>query len=559
MNIIKRKIKQELKELLVSLGFDSKLAALYSSRDISSVEDITYQLDKLIPPSLMFSISTSAAFLADHIDNNNKIIIIGDYDADGATATACGILGLKKFGADVSFIVPNRFKFGYGLTPEIVELASEQNPNLIITVDNGIASIDGVNAARKKGIDVLITDHHLPSDSLPNANFIINPNQPNCKFPSKNLCGVGVIFYLLLSLRAHYRDKGKYIGLEEPGLSDLLELVCLGTVADLVKLDLNNRILVDAGLKRIRSGIGNYGIRAIAKLSKKNLTDIKTSDLSFSIAPKLNAAGRLSDMSLGIKCLISQDPQEANSYAIQLIQLNDKRKNIESEMLETALNSINISGNIGHSLVLFNDKWHQGVIGIIASRIKEKYFRPTLVFARDESGFLKGSGRSIPSLHLRDALDLVSKKYPKIIMTFGGHAMAAGLTIKEQDFTKFSEVFDQTSQELLSESDLNISTEVDHSILDQDLTYKSVNLINKEIWGQGFPSPLYSDEFEVISQKIIAEKHNKLLLRKNEKNYDAIYFNSDQNQPDTITAIYSIEVNDFNGVRAIQLIIKSAL
>ena len=459
----------------------------------------------------------------------------------------------------MSFIVPNRFKFGYGLTPEIVELASEQNPNLIITVDNGIASIDGVNAARKKGIDVLITDHHLPSDSLPNANFIINPNQPNCKFPSKNLCGVGVIFYLLLSLRAHYRDKGKYIGLEEPGLSDLLELVCLGTVADLVKLDLNNRILVDAGLKRIRSGIGNYGIRAIAKLSKKNLTDIKTSDLSFSIAPKLNAAGRLSDMSLGIKCLISQDPQEANSYAIQLIQLNDKRKNIESEMLETALNSINISGNIGHSLVLFNDKWHQGVIGIIASRIKEKYFRPTLVFARDESGFLKGSGRSIPSLHLRDALDLVSKKYPKIIMTFGGHAMAAGLTIKEEDFTKFSEVFDQTSQELLSESDLNISTEVDHSILDQDLTYKSVNLINKEIWGQGFPSPLYSDEFEVISQKIIAEKHNKLLLRKNEKNYDAIYFNSDQNQPDTITAIYSIEVNDFNGVRAIQLIIKSAL
>ena len=489
MNIIKRKIKQELKELLVSLGFDSKLAALYSSRDISSVEDITYQLDKLIPPSLMFSISTSAAFLADHIDNNNKIIIIGDYDADGATATACGILGLKKFGADVSFIVPNRFKFGYGLTPEIVELASEQNPNLIITVDNGIASIDGVNAARKKGIDVLITDHHLPSDSLPNANFIINPNQPNCKFPSKNLCGVGVIFYLLLSLRAHYRDKGKYIGLEEPGLSDLLELVCLGTVADLVKLDLNNRILVDAGLKRIRSGIGNYGIRAIAKLSKKNLTDIKTSDLSFSIAPKLNAAGRLSDMSLGIKCLISQDPQEANSYAIQLIQLNDKRKNIESEMLETALNSINISGNIGHSLVLFNDKWHQGVIGIIASRIKEKYFRPTLVFARDESGFLKGSGRSIPSLHLRDALDLVSKKYPKIIMTFGGHAMAAGLTIKEEDFTKFSEVFDQTSQELLSESDLNISTEVDHSILDQDLTYKSVNLIIKKFGVRAFLHP----------------------------------------------------------------------
>ena len=559
MNIHRRKINQGIKESLISSGVNPKLASLYSSRDISSVEDVIYQLEHLITPLLLFSIKPATEFLANHINNNNKIIIIGDYDADGATATACGILGLRKFGADVDFIVPNRFKYGYGLTPEIVQLASERKPDLIITVDNGIASIDGVNSAREKGIDVLITDHHLPSDSLPNANFIINPNQPDCKFPSKNLCGVGVIFYLMLSLRAHYREKGNYVDSLEPVLSDLLELVCLGTVADLVKLDLNNRILVDAGLKRIRSAMGNNGIRAIAKLSKKNLYEIKTSDLSFSIAPKLNAAGRLSDMSLGIKCLISKDQDEANLYARQLVLLNEERKNIESGMLESALELIEISSAINYSLTLFNPNWHQGVIGIIASRLKEKYFRPTIIFAKDESGILKGSARSIPSFHIRDALDLVSKKYPKLILTFGGHAMAAGLTIKEEDFNKFSQVFEQIAQNLLSEDDLSLNVDIDDSILDEDLDYETVALINKEIWGQGFTSPLFFDDFEVISQKLIAEKHTKFILRKNIRNYDAIFFNNDQIQADTISVVYSIEVNDFNGIKAIQMIIKNIL
>ena len=559
MNIHKRLINNDVSQALINKGFHPKLAILYAARDIKNTNNISYELENLIPPTSLLSANSAAKFLAKHIDRKNKIIIIGDYDADGATASACGVLGLKKFGADVSFIVPNRFKFGYGLTSEIVELAAEKKPDLIITVDNGIASIEGVRNARAKGIDVLITDHHLPADTLPNANFIINPNQPDCKFPSKNLCGVGVIFYLLLSLRAYYRNKGKFSDSSEPKFSDLLELVCLGTVADLVALDFNNRILVNAGMKKMRTGMGNYGIRAIAKLSKKNISEIKTSDLSFSIAPKLNAAGRLADMSLGIKCLISETQDEALLYARQLISLNDQRRSIETGMLETALDLVKVTSNINYSITLFNANWHQGVIGIIASRIKEKYYRPTIIFAKDDNGLLKGSGRSIPSFHLRDALDLVSKQYPEIIVTFGGHAMAAGLTIKEEDLNNFSEVFEQTANKLLSEDDLNLTVEFDNSILDESLDYKTVNLINKEVWGQGFPPPLFLDEFNVISQRIIAEKHSKLYLSKDEVNYDAIFFNNDETQPGRIKAIYSIEVNDFNGLRSIQIIIKSIL
>jgi len=559
MNTRKRLINNDVSEALIKKGFHPKLATLYAARDIKNANNISYELEDLIPPTSLLSANSAAKFLATHIDKKNKIIIIGDYDADGATASACGVLGLKKFGADVSFIVPNRFKFGYGLTPEIVELAAEQKPDLIITVDNGIASIEGVRNARAKDIDVLITDHHLPADTLPNANFIINPNQPDCKFSSKNLCGVGVIFYLLLSLRAYYRSEGKFSDSSEPKLSDLLELVCLGTVADLVVLDFNNRILVNAGIKKMRTGMGNHGIRAITKLSKKNISEIKTSDLSFSIAPKLNAAGRLADMSLGIKCLISETQDEALLYARQLISLNNQRRSIETEMLETALDSVKVTSEINYSIALFNANWHQGVIGIIASRIKEKYYRPTIIFAKDDNGLLKGSGRSIPSFHLRDALDLVSKQYPEIIVTFGGHAMAAGLTIKEEDLNNFSEVFEQTANKLLSEDDLNLTVEFDNSILDESLDYKTVNLINKEVWGQGFPPPLFLDEFNVISQRIIAEKHSKLYLSKDEVNYDAIFFNNDETQPGRIKAIYSIEVNDFNGLRSIQIIIKSIL
>ena len=559
MKTHKRPINHYVKETLIEIGLHPKLAILYSARGISSPNNISYELENLIPPKSLLSANSAAKFVAEHIDKKNKIIIIGDYDADGATASACGVLGLKKFGADVSFIVPNRFKFGYGLTPEIVELAAEQKPDLIITVDNGIASIEGVSNAREKGIDVLITDHHLPADILPDANFIINPNQPDCTFPSKNLCGVGVIFYLLLSLRAYYRNEGKFSNTSEPKLSDLLELVCLGTVADLVTLDFNNRILVSSGIKNMRSGMGNYGIRAIAKLSKKNIYEMKTSDLSFSIAPKLNAAGRLADMSLGIKCLISETLDEALLYAKQLISLNDQRRSIETGMLETALSSINITTNNNYSITLFNSNWHQGVVGIIASRLKEKYYRPTIIFAKDDNGLLKGSGRSISSFHLRDALDLVSKEYPEIIVTFGGHAMAAGLAIKEEDFNNFSKAFERITKRLLSEDDLNLTVDVDSSILDVDLDYKTVNLINKEIWGQGFPPPLFLDEFNIISQRIVAEKHTKLYLSKDEINYDAIFFNNVQIQPDRIRAIYSIEVNDFNGAISNQIIIKSIL
>ena len=420
---------------LLSNGIDPTLSSLFASRDISSFDDVDYKLDKLLSPDLLKSVKNASKLLIDKIDTKQKIIIIGDYDADGATATACGYLGLKKFGADVDFIVPNRFKFGYGLTPEIVDLAYQKKPSLIVTVDNGIASISGVRKAKSYGIDVIITDHHLPADELPDADFIVNPNQPFCKFPSKNLCGVGVIFYVLLSLRIELRKLDRFISQPEPILSDLLDLVALGTIADLVRLDFNNRVLVNYGIKKIRSGNCNFGIEALARLSKKKLENIKTSDLSFSIAPKINAAGRLDDMAIGIKCLISMSKNEAEGYAKQLAVFNEQRKLVENKMKDDALSVLsNFVVEDSYTITMYDINWHQGVVGIVASRLKEKYYRPTIIFAKDGSGLLKGSGRSISSFHLKDALDLISKRKPDLILTFGGHAMAAGLTIKEENF-----------------------------------------------------------------------------------------------------------------------------
>ena len=457
MKVKEKIINSTIYNSLVSSGFNPALSSLFASRRISSVDDVDYKLDKLLPPDLLKSARESSNLLISKIDGKEKIIIIGDYDADGATATACGYLGLKKFGADVDFIVPNRFKFGYGLTPEIVDLAYKKKPGLIVTVDNGIASIEGVRKANSYGIDVLITDHHLPGEELPNAKFIVNPNQVSCQFPSKNLCGVGVIFYVLLSLRTELRNRNKFLNNPEPILSDLLDLVALGTIADLVKLDFNNRVLVNYGIKKIRSGNCNFGIESLAQLSKKNLKDLKTSDLSFSIAPKINAAGRLDDMAIGIKCLISKNKNEAEKYAKKLLVFNDQRKLVENKMKDEALSILSnyvIKNN--YTIAMYDDKWHQGVIGIVASRLKEKYYRPSIIFAKDESGYLKGSGRSIPSFHLRDALDLVSKRHPDLILTFGGHAMAAGLTIKPDNLKVFCAEFETIAKEILSPDDLNL-------------------------------------------------------------------------------------------------------
>jgi len=548
-----------LEKQLIEFDIHKTLASILSARAIDSSNDIDYKLEKLIPYCELSFAESAANFILDMILSKKNILIIGDYDADGATASACAIKGLEKFGANVDFLVPNRFEDGYGLSVSIVEKALEKKPDLIITVDNGIASIEGVEKAKAHGVDVVITDHHLPGDALPNANFIINPNQKSCNFPSKNLCGVGVIFYLLIAIKSQAKKRKLFNKNEEPRLSDLLDIVCLGTIADLVKLDFNNRLLVQFGMHIIRSGEGNFGIRAISQLSNRRLQNLKTSDLSFVIAPKLNAAGRLDDMSLGIKCLLAKTFDEALHHARRLLSLNTERRQIENEMKDSAL-SKDILGPLENkkAIALYDASWHQGIIGILASRIKEKFYRPTIIFAKDEEGRLKGSGRSISNFHLRDAIDLISKKNPNLIMSFGGHAMAAGLTILENDFSLFETEFESVASDLLNANDLSIEFEIDHSILD-DINIDGINLINGEIWGQGFPAPIFKDSFQVLDQKIIGGKHVKCTLKYKEKKFSAIYFNHEQSLADKIETIYEIDINRYSGKEEIQLILRQII
>ena len=556
MEFRERGFDKDIYNDLVSKGFNPALSNIFSARNIKSSSDIEYQLDKLLSPDLLKSNIDVGKFLMQAIIAKQKIVVVGDYDADGATATACCILGLRKFGANIDFIVPNRFEFGYGLTPKIVRLASKKSPDIIITVDNGIASIDGVEEANKLGITVVVTDHHLPSKQLPNALYIVNPNQKSCTFPSKSLCGVGVIFYVLLSTRIAFRDTSFFENRLEPNLADLLDLVALGTVADLVPLDFNNRILVKFGLDKINSNSCNFGIRAILALNKKNKIVIST-DLSFVIAPKLNAAGRLDDMTLGIQCLLSDNMDSANNLAKKLNAFNEKRKFIEQGMKEKAL-LILTEPNIKncYSVTMFDPSWHQGVIGILAARIKEKYYRPTIIFAEGGAGLLKGSGRSISSYHLRDALDLISKRNPNLIHTFGGHAMAIGLTIKSENFKIFSEEFESVSRELIQKEDLNLIIEVDKEIPSNHFNYETAKIINSQIWGQGFPAPIFFGTFDVLDQKVIAEKHTKCILY-NKNKYNAIFFNSIQALPDRMSISYSVDANDFNNKKTLQIIIKN--
>ena len=556
MEFRERDFDKDIYNDLVSKGFNPALSNIFSARNIKSSSDIEYQLDKLLSPDLLKSNIDVGKFLMQAITAKQKIVVVGDYDADGATATACCVLGLRKFGANIDFIVPNRFEFGYGLTPKIVRLASKKSPDIIITVDNGIASIDGVEEANKLGITVVVTDHHLPSKQLPNALYIVNPNQKSCTFPSKSLCGVGVIFYVLLSTRIAFRDTSFFENRLEPNLADLLDLVALGTVADLVPLDFNNRILVKFGLDKINSNSCNFGIRAILALNK-NTKNVKSTDLSFVIAPKLNAAGRLDDMTLGIQCLLSDNMESANNLAKKLNAFNEKRKFIEQGMKEKALLTLS-EPNIKncYSVTMFDPSWHQGVIGILAARIKEKYYRPTIIFAKGGTGLLKGSGRSISSYHLRDALDLISKRNPNLIYTFGGHAMAIGLTIKSENFKIFSEEFESVSRELIQKEDLNLIIEVDKEIPSNYFNYETAKVINTQIWGQGFPAPIFFGTFDVLDQKVIAEKHTKCILY-NKNKYNAIFFNSIQTLPDRMSISYSVDANEFNNKKSLQIIIKN--
>jgi len=554
--IVQRKAQPKVVQHLEASGISALMARLLSVRGVTEVTQISANLSHLLPPQTLTHSASMARLLADAIQANKKLLVIGDYDADGATATAVAIKGLRAFGAKVEFLVPNRFEYGYGLTPEIVALAATQTPDVIITVDNGIASVDGVAAANALGIQVLITDHHLPGQVLPQAACIINPNQHGCTFSSKNLAGVGVMFYALLALRAEFRVRGAYTLTAEPNLTELLDLVALGTVADLVKLDDNNRILVEQGLRRIRAGACSPGILALLRVSGRQPQTTNAQDLGFSVGPRLNAAGRLDDMTLGIQCLLAKTDIDATKIAQQLQDLNMQRRSIEADMQEGAslsLDNIDVANQF--SISMYQADWHQGVIGILASRIKERYHRPVIVFADAGDGLLKGSGRSIAGLHLRDALDLLSKHQPDLILKFGGHAMAAGLTIKQLDFELFNQSFEAVVKSLITETDLESVLEVDGSLNPSDMTFATAQMLESQVWGQGFAPPLFYDEFEVINQRILGEKHLKLTLKTIDKPLviDAIYFNHSALLASTIQAAYQLQTNSYNGVQKVQL------
>ena len=454
-------------EMLRESGIHPVLARLYAARGLTDVQDLSSELTALMAPAGLLHIDAAASFLADAIAANKALVIVADYDCDGATACAVALRGLRALGARVDYIVPNRFEYGYGLTPEIVALTAAESPDIIITVDNGIASIDGVAEANRRGIDVVVTDHHLPADTLPAARVIVNPNQPACGFPSKNLAGVGVMFYVLLALRAEMRKRGIFDARTQPKLDTLLDLVALGTVADVVKLDANNRILVAQGLKRMRAGRMHVGIAALFRVAGREARRASPFDLGFAVGPRLNAAGRLEDMSLGIECLTTDDEGRAWAIAQQLNEINIKRREIEADMQDTALLKLDaFDPQDSATISVFDDSWHQGVIGIVASRLKEKFYRPTITFAPGADGWIKGSGRSIPGFHLRDALDLVSKHAPTLIDKFGGHAMAAGLTIRADAFDAFAAAFEAVGRDWLSQNQLERVIETDGALED---------------------------------------------------------------------------------------------
>ncbi len=544
---------------LTSAGMHPLLAQLLVARGVSAQHEINSGLKHLIPPDQLLNSNWMAQQLVECITQQRKILVVGDYDADGATATAVAVKGLRGMGAQVDFLVPNRFEYGYGLTPEIVNLAQQFSPEVILTVDNGIASVDGVARANALGIQVLITDHHLPADVTPEATCIVNPNQRGCDFPSKHLAGVGVMFYVLLALRAELIAQDQMDASQPYPLAELLDLVALGTVADLVKLDRNNRILVEQGLRRIRAGACCPGILAILQCAGRDSRKVTAQDLGFYVGPRLNAAGRLDDMTLGIRCLLAESMHEAMPYAQQLQALNVERRQIEAGMQQEALADLEeVTVADRFTLSIYQPEWHQGVIGILASRIKEQYHRPVIAFASAGDGLLKGSGRSIPGLHLRDALDYVTKQHPTLIIKFGGHAMAAGLTIGEADFQLFQQAFETAVRSYITLEDLQEAIETDGALTTDDITLETASLLEKQVWGQGFPPPMFYDQFRVVSQRVLGEKHLKLQLQKGEWRYEAIYFNQATLLPEQVHAVYQLQINDYQGQQQVQLQLKYA-
>jgi single-stranded-DNA-specific exonuclease len=556
--IIRRAVPANV-DALLGAGIPSVLARVYAARGIESISELEHGLDALPSFASLANIDAAVDRLARAIAARERIVIVADYDADGATACAAGILGLRALGADVDFIVPNRFEFGYGLTPEIVALAAERAPRLLVTVDNGIGSVDGVAAAKARGIDVLITDHHLPGATLPDA-IIVNPNQAGCCFPSKNIAGVGVMFFVLIALRAALRRRGAFAHGTEPNLGALLDLVALGTVADVVRLDQVNRILVAQGLARIRNGRAHPGIAALFTVAGRDAARATAFDLGFVAGPRLNAAGRLADMSVGIRCLLAQSPAEALPLAAELDALNRQRREVERTMQDEALadlESVEHAANAdAYTLCVYRPEWHQGVVGIVASRLKDRYHRPAIVFARGTEGELRGSGRSIGGFNLRDGLDLVAKRTPGLIRRFGGHAFAAGLAIGEASLPAFAVAFENVARETLTPAHLRRSFETDGALQAGELTFAFAKSLQQRVWGQGFPAPAFDDQFDVVSQRALADKHVKLCLTRAGERFEAIAFHQSEPLPARIHAAYRPEVHEWNRLEGLELIVE---
>ena len=546
------------------------LARVYAARGVHTPAGLDLGLSRLLPPAQLLNADRAAVLLADAIAADGRLLIIGDFDADGATSTALAVAALRQFGAaHVDYLVPNRFEYGYGLTPEIVELAATRSPHVIITVDNGISSLEGVAAARERGIATLITDHHLAGRVLPAADVIVNPNQPGCEFPSKNLAGVGVIFYVMLALRAELRRRCWFEHRTEPNLGHFTDLVALGTVADVVPLDHNNRILVAAGLQRIRAGQARPGINALLEVASRDPRSVVASDLGFAVGPRINAAGRLDDMSIGIECLLSEEPERSAALALQLHQLNLDRRVIESDMQEQALRELERLELAEDSeppvaMTLYQSGWHQGVVGILASRIKDRLHRPTIAFADGDPGQIKGSARSIPGVHIRDILDAVAVRHPGLISKFGGHAMAAGLSLLRDDYEAFARAFVEEVARHAADLELQAVIESDGELAEHEFELELATALRfAGPWGQHFPEPVFDGLFRIVSQRLVGEKHLKLVLfpAAGSLLLDAIAFNVDlEVWPDPsieqVEIAYRLDVNEFRGQRTLQLVIE---
>jgi len=567
MNIIPRDIPPRSVWVLEQAGIHPLLARLYAARGVTGTEELDDALAKLLPPSSMLGLPEAATLLADAIAQDKRLCVEADYDCDGATACAVAVRGLKLLGAQhVAYIVPDRIVDGYGLTAPIAQRVKDSGADVLITVDNGIASMDGVAHARSLGLQVLVTDHHLPAAELPDADVIVNPNQPGCAFASKSIAGVGVMFYVLLALRSELRARGVLDAATQPKLDTLLPLVALGTVADVVKLDANNRRLVAQGLKRVRALAMPAGIASLFVASGRSAPVATTFDFGFALGPRINAAGRLSDMTLGIECLLTDDPARADELAKTLDGINRERRVIEGDMREQAMQIAESLFDEGDepppAICVFDPDFHEGVVGIVASRIKDKLHRPAFVFAASaapgKEHELKGSGRSIPGFHLRDALDLVAKRHPGVLLRFGGHAMAAGCTIHEDGLDTFEQGLIDVAQEWLDAATLTRRLETDGPLAPEYRRVDLVDTLHKEVWGQGFAAPTFSEEVEVLSQRLVGEKHLALKLKHQGQPVDGIWFGHTEPLPARVTLAFRLDADEWNGVRRVRFLVEGA-